>query len=372
MKTSVPYLFTELTLRSLTLANRIVVSPMDQYCAVNGNPQLWHTMHYCSLAISGAGLVVFEGTAVEEIGRISPYDLGLYSDENEAKLKELVSGMKSLNPSVKIGLQLSHAGRRASSKGLVDHQRPLEVGAWTTVAPSALPYRDGVPVPQALNEAGMTRIKQAFVNTTARAFRCGFDLVEFHCCHEDLLDQFLSPTANIRTDAYGGSLENRMRYPLEVIQAVRSVWPQDKPLGVRINQSHGTSFEDMLTFAQKLPPLGVDFICSSKGGWVTEQPRPFGDGEQAERAKAIKNATGIPVRAVGMIVTPEVAEHILATGQADFVALARAFQDDPRWGLHAAERLGVEIPWVDPLCTAAPNMWPGSKIVRPPRNPPYP
>lgn len=357
-------LFTSLTLRSLTLPNRVVVSPMDQYCAENGNPQLWHTVHYGSLAISGAGLVVLEGTAVEEIGRISPFDLGLYCDENEARLTELVAGMKSLNPAVKVGLQLSHAGRRASSKGLVDHQRPLDVGGWQTVAPSALPYRDGVPVPRALEHAGMARIKQAFVDAARRAHRCGFDEVEFHCCHEDLLDQFLSPTANIRTDEFGGSLENRMRFPLEVIGATRAAWPQDKPLGVRINQSHGMSFEEMIAFARALPPLGVDFICSSKGGWVTEQPRPFGNGEQAERARAVKEATGLPVRAVGMIVKPEVAEQIVATEQADFVALARAFQDDPRWGLHAAERLGVPMAWPVQLCTAAPSMWSGARLAR--------
>ena len=274
--------------------------------------------------------------------------------------------MKSMNSTVKVGLQLSHAGRRGSSKGLVDHQRPLEVGGWQTVAPSALPYREGVPVPLALDEVGMARIKQAYVSTAERAYRCGFDLVEFHCCHEDLLDQFLSPKANTRTDRYGGSLPDRMRYPLEVIQAVRSAWPQDKPLGVRINQSYGMSFEEMIAFAKALLPIGVDFICSSKGGWVTEEPRPFGDGEQAQRAKAIKDATGLPVRAVGMIVRPEVAEHIVATGQADFVALARAFQDDPRWGLHAGEALGVPMHWVDQLCTASPSMWPGSRIVRPP------
>lgn len=360
------YLFSKITLRGLTLPNRIVVSPMDQYCAENGNPVLWHQMHYSSMAISGAGLVVFEGTAVEAIGRISPYDLGLYSDENETNLKHLVSGMKSLNPQVKIGLQLSHAGRRASSKALWDHQRPLEVGGWQTVAPSALPYREGVPVPLALDEAGMSRIKQAFINTAERAARCGFDLIEFHCCHEDLLDQFLSPTANIRTDRYGGSLENRMRFPLEVIQAVRETWPDDKPLGVRINQSHGMTFEEMIAFAKKLPPIGVDFICSSSGGWVSELPTPFGNGEQADRAKAIKDATGIPVRAVGMIVTPDVAEHIIASGRADLVAIARAFEDDPRWGLHAAEQLGVEMAWINQLCTAAPSMWPASKIVRPP------
>ena len=359
-------LFTSLGLRGLTLQNRIVVSPMDQYCAQNGNPALWHTVHYGSLAISGAGLVVFEGTAVEDIGRISPWDLGLYCPENEANLTGLVAAMRSLNGAVKIGLQLSHAGRRASSKGLVAHQRPLEVGAWQTVAPSPLPYRDGVPAPLALDEAGLERIRHAYVETTARALRCGFDLLEFHCCHEDLLDQFLSPAANVRADRYGGSPENRMRFPLEVIEAVRAAWPEDKPLGVRINQSQGMAFEEMIAFAKALSHVGVDFLCCSKGGWVTEQPRPFGDGEQAERAKAVKDATGLPVRAVGMIVTAEVAEHIIATGQADLVALARAFQDDPRWGLHAAERLGVTVPWVDPLCTAAPGMWSGARIVRPP------
>lgn len=366
--TGTTQLFTPLTFRGMTLSNRIAVAPMDQYCAENGNPTLWHTMHYSSLAVSGAGLVVFEGTAVEAIGRISPYDLGLYTDENEAALTALVRGMKSLNPDIKVGLQLSHAGRRASSKGLVDHQRPLEVGAWQTVAPSALPYREGVPVPSALDPAGMDRILCAYVDAANRANRCGFDVIEFHCCHEDLLDQFLSPWANIREDAYGGPLENRLRYPLEVIRAVRAAWPDDKPLGARINQSHGMPFEEMLDTARALPNAGVDYICASKTGWVTDQPRPFGDGEQAERAKAIKDAAGIPVRAVGMIVTPNVAEHIISTGQADFVALARAFQDDPRWGLHAAQHLGFPMPWADPHCTAAPSMWPGAEILRPSRH----
>jgi 2,4-dienoyl-CoA reductase-like NADH-dependent reductase (Old Yellow Enzyme family) len=358
-------LFTPRAVGPLTLRNRIVIAPMCQYSAIDGVPQPWHAQHLGRLAISGAGLVIVEATGVEAAGRISPADTGLWNDDQETAFAALISGIRTYSDTP-IGIQLGHAGRKASTTPPWIGNRPVtpEEGAWTTFAPSAIPFRDDWHTPVELDEAGMQRIVDAFVDAAGRALRAGFDLVELHAAHGYLLSEFLSPVSNHRTDQYGGSNENRMRFPLRVAQALRDAWPRGKALGARFNGSDwvedGVTVEEVQAFARALHDMGYDYLHVSTGGNVARAHIPGGEpGYQVAFAEAVKSA--VPeanVIAVGMIYEPAQAEAIIAEGKADFVAIARAVLDDPNWPHHAATALGLSEGLPNQYARATRTTWP--------------
>ncbi|WP_422015591.1 NADH:flavin oxidoreductase/NADH oxidase [Reyranella sp.] len=348
-------LFTPVELGGVTLPNRIVVSPMCQYSAVDGSAQPWHQVHYGMLAMSGAGLLCLEATHVEREGRITQGCLGLYSDENEAALKSVVDWIRGWMPGVKLGVQLAHAGRKASA------QRPWKGGGpltqadapdlpWTTYGPSALAYDPDKHwhTPVALDAVGLKRVKQAFVDAAERSLRLGFDVIELHGAHGYCLNQFLSPISNHRTDEYGGSAEKRRRFPLEVFEAVRRIWPAEKALGVRLSAVEwvegGITLEDSIETARQFKALGCDFVDVSSGGNAPGQKLSVGPGYQVPFSARIRKEAGIKTWAVGLITEPEQAEQIIASGEADCTAHARPFLIDPRWAWNAARTLGVETP----------------------------
>ena len=355
-------LFTPFALRGLTLPNRIVVSPMCQYMSVDGSANDWHLMHLGQFAMGAAGLLITEATHVSPVGRITPRCLGLYSDENEKAIKHVVDFCRK-NGVVKLGIQLAHAGRKGSTHTPFEGGKPLVTGegAWTTVAPSALPFGPGWHVPEALSLSGLTDVKQQFVESAKRALRIGFDLIELHSAHGYLLHQFLSPISNQRTDKYGGSLENRLRYPLEVFDAVRAIWPQDRVLGVRVSATDwidgGWTPEETVLYARELKARGCDFIDASSGALDPRQQIPFGPGYNVPFAQMIRKGTGIPTMAVGLITKPSQAEEIIASGKADLIAIARAAMDDPRWAWHAARELGGEAAYAPNYVRASPAVW---------------
>jgi len=341
-------LFSPLSLRKLTLANRIVVSPMCQYSAESGRATAWHMIHLGHLALSGAGLLILEATAVEADGRITPSDLGLYDDATEEALRPVLAAIRK-HSKIAVGVQLAHAGRKASSALPWQGGQLLSPGegGWRTHAPSAVPHKETEQEPLALDDAGLARIREAFAVAARRAERLGFDAIEVHGAHGYLLHQFLSPISNKRTDAYGGSLENRMRFPLEVFEAVRGAFPDDKPVGLRVSSSDwvdgGWDIEQTIAFASELKKRGVDWIDASSGGVSGKQKIPLAPGYQVPFAEAIKQATGLTTMAVGLITEAAQAEEIVASGKADLVALARAMLYDPRWPWHAAAELGAEV-----------------------------
>ena len=360
-------LFAPIKLRDLELANRVVVAPMCQYSAENGNMTDWHMLHLGSLSNSGAGLLIVEATGVELIGRITHGCTALENDENEAAMARVIASCKRYG-TAKIGIQLGHAGRKASckrpweSKAVSD---PLTDDAWQTKSASAVAYAPGWHVPSAYTLAEIEQLKATFVAATRRAERIGFDLIEIHGAHGYLLHQFISPLSNKRTVQYGGSRENRIRLPLEIYAAMREVWPKHKPLGIRISAvdwvEGGLTIEDSIFFAQKLKDAGCDFIDVSSGGNDPSQKIVLGPGYQGHFAEAIKKATGMPVMAVGLITEPEQAEAVVASGQADMVALARGFLDDPHWAWHAAWKLGAEVPVSVQYARATLKTWPPAK-----------
>lgn len=348
-------LFSPYSLGPLELSNRITIAPMCQYSAVDGLATDWHMIHLGSLALSGASLITLEATAVVPEGRISPNDLGLWSDAHADALAPVLAAMRRHSP-IKIGIQLSHAGRKASTNV------PWEGGAqiapdaangWQTEGPSAIPHTEGDAAPLALDAAGLERVRDSFVAAARRAHALGFDAIELHGAHGYLLHQFLSPLANHRTDAYGGSLENRMRYPLEVFAAVRAAVPS-MTLGMRISATDwvdgGWALEQSVRFAQELERIGCDFIHVSSGGVSTAQKIPVEPGYQIGFAERIKRDTGLPTIGVGLITEARHAEAILQAGQADVIALARAMLYDPRWPWHAAAELGAQV-------SAPPQYW---------------
>jgi NADPH2 dehydrogenase len=341
-------LFSPLSLRSLTLPNRIVVSPMCQYSAEDGRATAWHMIHLGHLALSGAGMLVLEATAVEAIGRITPGDLGLYDDATEEALKPVLAAIRK-HSKIAVAIQLAHAGRKASSDLPWQGGQLLspEQGGWLTNAPSAVPHKESETPPLALDDAGLARIREAFAVAARRAARLGFDAIEVHGAHGYLLHEFLSPISNKRTDAYGGSLENRMRFPLEVFEAVRGAFPDDKPVGLRVSSydwvDGGWDIEQTIAFAAELKKRGVDWIDASSGGVSSKQKIALQPGYQVPFAEAIKKATGVTTIAVGLITQAAQAEEIIASGKADLVALARAMLYDPRWPWHAAAELGAEV-----------------------------
>ena len=345
-------LFEPLTLRSLTLPNRVIVSPMCQYSAVEGVAQAWHRVHLGQLALASAGMLILEATAVEDIGRITPACLGLYNDQTESAIQSLLTDLRELSPGVStpLCLQLGHAGRKASSREPWNSgaQIPPEQGGWEAVAPSRVEHHaDEIP-PRELSVDDLGRLKQQFVTAVQRAQRLDFDALELHAAHGYLLHQFLSPVANRRTDQFGGTLENRMRYPIEVFTAMREAWPASKPLGVRLSASdwdEASSWDigEATVFSQLLQQHGCDWIDVSSGGVSRHQKIPLGPGYQVAFAQAIKAEVDMPVMAVGLITEPQHAESIVAGNQADMVALARAFLYNPRWVWHAAAELGATV-----------------------------
>lgn len=341
-------LFEPLQLRSVTLPNRIVLSPMCQYSAIDGVPNNWHRIHLGRYATAGLGLIIAEATHVNARGRITPGCLGLYNAVQEAAFGEIAADVKQFGPTP-FAIQLAHAGRKASAdlprRGGQSLQGPL---AWPTVAPSAIPHDAGWHIPAELDDEGLAEVKRDFVTATERADRAGVDLIELHGAHGYLLHEFMSPVSNRRTDRYGGSLENRMRFPLEVFEAVRAVWPKHKPLGMRITGSdwlpgEGLEIADAIQFAARLKELGADFVDVSSGGISNRQKITTGPGYQVHFAEAVKKVTGIVTMAVGLITEPVQAEAIVKDGRADLVAMARGLLNDPYWAWRAADVLHGEV-----------------------------
>jgi 2,4-dienoyl-CoA reductase-like NADH-dependent reductase (Old Yellow Enzyme family) len=363
-------LFSPLRLRGLALENRIVAAPMCQYSADDGSATDWHIQHLGMLSHSGAALVVIEATAVEREGRITLGCLGLYSDENERALKRVVDSVRRY-AKTPIGIQLAHAGRKASVARPWEGGKPLkpEDGAWPTVGPSAVPFDEGWHTPKALSLGEIDRIVGSFVRAAERAERIGLDEVELHCAHGYLMAAFLSPIANRREDEYGGSLENRMRLVLRVAEAVRAVWPKDKPMGARITGTDwldgGFTTDEAVVLARELKARGCDFICVSSGGVAGKVRVPLSPGYQLPAAARIRREGNVTTRGVGLIVTPRQAEAALAEEQADMIALARAMLDDPRWGWHAAEALGGTASYPPQYERVRASAWPGAKLARP-------
>ncbi len=323
----------------------------------------WHVMHLGNLSLSGAALLILEATHVTPEGRITHHCSGLYSDENEAVLTRVVNFCRRVSP-IKIGIQLAHSGRKGSAQRPWEGRGPLPPAErpWQTLAPSAIPLAPGWPAPRALDRAGMEAVKQAFVDATRRAARIGFDLIEVHSAHGYLLNNFLSPLSNQRNDEYGGSLENRMRYPLEVFAAMRAAWPADRPLGARIPGSDYVADawgpEDAVVYARELKKRGCDYVTVSGGGVVLDAKVPVKAGYQVPFADQVRREAGIVSGAVGFISDPHQAEAIVASGKADFVSLARAMLFNPRWPWHAAVALGAEISYPPQYERCAPKAWP--------------
>ncbi len=364
-------LFSPYQLRGVTLPNRIVVSPMCQYSAEDGSATDWHTIHLGQLAQSGVGLVILEATAVEARGRTSPGDLGLYSDANQEALARTLASVRKYAGPARMGVQLAHAGRKASAQKPWDGGKALspEEGAWETVAPSATPFGEGWHTPKAADDADLKAIRDGFVKAAQRSLELGFDWIELHGAHGYLLHEFLSPLANQRTDEYGGSLENRMRFPLEIAAAVRAVWPEDRVLGMRLSVTDwaegGLVVEEAVEVARRLRAAGLDYICTSSGAMVPYARIPIGPGYQVPFAERIKAEAGIATMAVGMIVDPHQAESVVTNGKADMVALARGLLDNPRWAWHAAEALGAKAYYPPQYERAQAALWPGAAIARP-------
>lgn len=343
------HLFKCWRLGSLELANRIVIAPMCQYSAIDGEATDWHMIHLGGLSLSGAGLLILEATAVSEVGRISAEDLGLYSDADEAALARVIKAIRLYSP-IRIAPQLAHAGRKASTlpPWLGGAQvRPDQAKGWQTIAPSTTPHNPTDAAPMALDRAGLDRVREEFVSAARRSERLGLDGIEIHGAHGYLLHQFLSPLANKRDDEYGGSLENRMRFPLEVFDAVRSAFPAERPVWMRISATDWVpgawDIEGAIAFAKALKTRGCAAIHVSSGGVSPSQAIKAGPGFQAPFAQRVKAEAGIATIAVGLITEPEHAEAIVANGDADAVALARAILYDPRWPWHAAAKLGASV-----------------------------
>jgi 2,4-dienoyl-CoA reductase-like NADH-dependent reductase (Old Yellow Enzyme family) len=341
-------LFSQFQIRGLALRNRIIVSPMCQYSAVQGEASDWHRVHVGSLALSGAGLFCFEATAVEPEGRITHGCLGLWDDRTEAALKPVIATVRKYSP-IALSVQLAHAGRKGSSQLPWEGGQliPVSAGGWVPYAPSALAHKEGEALPQALDNAGLKRVRAAFVAAAQRAMRLGLDAIELHSAHGYLLHEFLSPIANHREDQYGGSLQNRMRFPLEVFDAVRAAVPADKPIGVKLSATDwvegGWDLEQTIAYARELQRRGVDWIDASSGGISPAQKIPVKPSYQVPFARAIKQATGVNTIAVGLITEARQADEIIARGEADLVALARGMLYDPRWPWHAAAQLGATV-----------------------------
>ncbi len=337
-------LMTPLDIRKVSLRNRLAVSPMCQYSSEDGFANDWHLVHLGSRAVGGAGLVCMEATAVEPCGRISPYDMGIWKDahiEFLARISHFIHGQGAA-----AGIQLAHAGRKGSTRrpGEGGGFLPEDSGGWETVAPSAVPFRPGDPAPHALSKAEIHGLIDNFTDAARRALAAGFDIVEIHGAHGYLIHEFLSPLSNLRTDEYGGELANRLRFALEVTEAVRAAWPAHLPLFFRISATDwvpgGWTDDDSVALAGRLQTLGVDLVDCSSGGNALDAKIPVGPGYQVPFAERVRKETGVRTGAVGMITTPQQADEIVRNGRADLVLLAREFLRDPYFPLHAAAALG--------------------------------
>jgi 2,4-dienoyl-CoA reductase-like NADH-dependent reductase (Old Yellow Enzyme family) len=353
-------LFSRFQLRSVEFSNRIGVSPMCQYSSQDGFATDWHLVHLGSRAQGGAGLVTLEAAAVTPEGRITPDDLGIWKDEHVPGLRRIAEFVHSQE--ARAGMQLAHAGRKASTASPFDgHGLVLPAdGGWQPVAPSAIAFAPtDYAVPAALDHAAITAVVEAFRNAARRALDAGFDFVEIHAAHGYLLHEFLSPLSNLRTDSYGDSFDNRIRLLLEVVDAVRSVWPERLPLFVRISATDwaegGWNIDESVALARRLRDRGVDLVDCSSGGNVADAKIPVAPGYQVGFAARIRREAGIATAAVGLITEPAQANAIIAEGQADFVFLARAELRDPYWPLHAATALGETVSWPKQYLRAAPQ-----------------
>ena len=361
-----PALFQPLDLGGITLPNRIAVSPMCQYSADDGCMNDWHFVHLGHLAYCGAGLLMVEATHVTREGRITHGCTGLYNEHNEASIKRVLDACRRVSHSP-VGIQIGHAGRKASSQvpwqGR-DYLRP-DQSPWPTVAPSALPFGDGWHVPRELSGDEIRALVDAFAGSAERAKRIGFDVLELHSAHGYLLHQFLSPVSNRRSDEYG---RERMKFPLAVARAVREAWPKERALGARISGNDwlegGLGPADAVAYARELERAGFDYVCVSSGGLASHARLNLGPGYQVPFAEQVKRNSQLKVRAVGMIADPDQAEAIIAEGKADMVAMARAFLDNPRWVWHAAERYGVTLDYPPQYARARHDAWPGAQLVR--------
>jgi len=342
-------LFSPLTIKGITLKNRIAVSPMCQYSSEDGFANDWHLVHLGSRAVGGAGLVIAEATAVSPEGRITPDDIGLWKDEH-IPMWQRINAFIEAHGSVP-GVQLAHAGRKASHKSPWKGGKALtlEEGAWQTVAPSAIPFTDAEPAPLALDKEGIQKVISDFKTVAVRSLEAGFKVIEIHAAHGYLLHEFYSPLSNKRTDEYGGSFENRIRLLLEVAESIKEVWPADYPLFVRISATDwtegGWTGEDSIALARILKEKGIDLIDCSTGGNVPAAKIPVSPCYQVEFAESIRKKAGIMTGAVGMITTAQEAETIVTSGQADLVLLARELLRDPYFPMHAALELGYEHIW---------------------------
>ena len=356
------HLFSPITLRTVELPNRIAVSPMCQYMANDGSANDWHLMHYGQLSMGAGSLLIFEATHVAPEGRISHRCLGLYSDDNEVALKKVVEFCRSFG-TAKLGVQLAHAGRKGSAHTPMEGGKPLGPGEnpWITLGPSASPFAPGWPAPRAMSAGDLDNVKEQFVEAAVRAARIGFDVVELHAGHGYLLHEFVSPISNQRGDEYGGSLENRMRFPLEVFEAVRVALPAAMACGARITGTDwidgGITPDEMVVFASELKSRGCDFVDVTSGQIDPRQKIPFAPGYNVEFARRAKIQAGITAISVGMITRAQQAERIIASGDADMVALARAAMDDPRWVWHAARELGTQTKYPKNYQRCHPTVW---------------
>jgi len=353
-----PHLFEPFQLRGLTLRNRIVVSPMCQYSSDEGFANDWHFVHLASRAIGGAALVFTEASAVTAEGRISPDDLGIWDDVQAGAFERISRFVKG--EGAVFGMQLAHAGRKGSTRRPWDGVgavRPEE-GGWQPIGPTSTPFADNYPVPREMTSDDIAQVVEAFRRAAFRARRAGFDVVEVHAAHGYLIHEFLSPLSNTRTDEYGGSFENRIRLCLEVVTAVRSVWPDDLPLFVRISATDwvagGWDIEQSVELARRLGTMGVDVIDCSSGGNVSNAKIPLGPGYQVPFAERIRRDAAVATGAVGLITRSDEADAIIRGGQADLVILARELLRDPYWPLRAARELGHEVSWPAQYLRAAP------------------
>jgi 2,4-dienoyl-CoA reductase-like NADH-dependent reductase (Old Yellow Enzyme family) len=360
-------LFEPLQLGGVTLSNRIAISPMCQYSADDGCMNDWHLIHLGQLACSGAGLLMVEATHVSREGRITHACAGLYSDRNEAAMKRVIDAARGLSRNA-IGIQIAHAGRKASSQVPWEGREWLREGQspWQTEAPSAIAFGEGWHTPRELTLSDLKRVRDQFAAAAQRARRIGFDVAEMHAAHGYLLHSFQSPLSNRRRDAYG---EDRLRFPLEVAAALRDAWPRERALGARISASDwmegGAGPDDAVAFAVALEKLGFDYVCVSSGAFHASAHQPQKPGVNLAFAEKVKAALKkMKVRAVGLIAEPAQAEAVVASDKADQVAMARAFLDNPRWVWHAAERFGVKLDYPPQYQRSQPGQWPGAKLAR--------
>ena len=361
------HLFSPIKLGSVELDNRIVVAPMCQYSADDGSMTDWHMTHLGMLANSGAALVIVEATGVERRGRITHGCTGLYSDSNEAAMTRVIDHCRRIG-TARLGIQIGHAGRKASAQRPWEGGGPLkgEQDPWETIAPSAIPFGAGWHVPRAMTEDDVARVRAAFVDAARRAVRIGFDTIELHVAHGYLLHSFLSPISNQRTDQYGGTLDNRLRFPVSVMAAVRAAIPAATALGARITGSDwgdgGITPDEAVALSKAFKAAGADYIDVSSGGITADTRNPTGAGYNVAIAERVKRAAQIATRTVGLNVTPAQAEAVVAEGKADMVSMARALLDDPHWGWHAALALGAEVKRPVQYLRAAPKLWPGAAM----------